>query len=395
MAGNGLYYGPIGNSTLNQHVTQTPFGKVVTSGGIYDGRGREVSYNPIGGGWGITGSGSAVSGLIPTSVPSGGGGAVTAASPTQGGSAVSSYDSAINTLLGGVDSARAAAARSQARITNASADLDAARQAAGGIGSAITNINNAASGLAPYADLIRGNGDALSQLAASLMAGDAGAGGLAGDYLGAIRDAGDAALALSPERYVSRAASDVQASFGNAAGQLERELARRGVSAGSGAMSALRQQLQSAFATAVASAKTNAWAQGETEKLDALTKRANLYQGALSTAMEASGKSTETLAQAAGIVERQGSLFGTAGSLASAQTSAFADIGGVEVDFGRLELSNNEAVQNAIASVASAQMELAKFYADTMDETSSTTGYSVDSNGNRTYSNQTTTKSFR
>lgn len=373
----GLYYSSLGSHEIPTTTSVNALGqKVVSRGGWYNSNGTPVNMVPVGGvGSGIyrTSTGSENWKSIPSfSVAD-----IAPAEPklTNADQATNSYQSAIDTLLGGVDSAKSAASRMQARITNATGDLDAARGAASGLGDLAAYVQKSALDLSPYARSIGSHGDALSQIAESLFGGNVSAGGAVGDYLTSTRDAADALAALSPERYVSRAASDAQAAIDNSRGQTERFLARRGVNIGSGANAGLMNQLQSLKEAALlAATKTNAWSKGETERADALTKRAGLYKDVLSTGMEASKQGVEDYATAAGIVQKQGDIFSTAAGIMKSQSDAYVNIGGVEVNLGSLDLSSEKVIQDSIASAASAQQAMAKFYQDTMEETTKRSG---------------------
>ena len=156
--------------------------------------------------------------------------------------------------------------RGQAQLVNTQA---------GSVNMTADELAALATTLAPYADKLGGYGDELSALATSLTEQandkfgqadalvnmDPNASGLAGEYLKHY-------ASLSPERYVSRAGSDAQASAENALAQNQRALARRGVSVGSGAGLGMRQQYARMLAELTSSAKTKAWdagnkAQGE------------------------------------------------------------------------------------------------------------------------------------
>lgn len=303
-----------------------------------------------------------------SSILGGGTGTVTAPAVSAKTNAQNAYQGAIDTANTALGGAQDAAGKSEAHITNAAGDLGAARTAANGIGTSITNINAAAAGLAPYAQTIAGQGGSLLDLYNSLIGGDPSVGGIAGDYLGATRDAANALAAISPDLYALMAGADVRNSYGKALDAQNRDLARRGVSAGSGAAMSLNDQFKRALATAEASAMTRARQQGISDRANALSQRAGLYQNILSTAQSAGQQGTQDFATAAGIIQKQGDLFSTAGSLGATQTNAYANIGGVEVNLGNLDLSNEKLVQDAYQSVVSAQQAMAKFYQDTMTQ---------------------------
>ncbi|MBQ3747474.1 MAG: hypothetical protein II863_08710, partial [Kiritimatiellae bacterium] len=133
--------------------------------------------------------------------------------------------------------------------------------------------------LSPIAALLGGfgqglwnEGEYLSSQAKDIFGQGAGlvglnpaAGGLAGEYIKLWR-------ALSPDRFVSQAASDTQSSVQNALAQSERELARRGVSATSGAFGALQRTATQLLATSLAAAKTKARQMGFDQQAAQLDK---------------------------------------------------------------------------------------------------------------------------
>ena len=230
--------------------------------------------------------------------------------------------------------ADAASMRGQARLVNTQGN--AVNQSADALAALVPKLD-------PYAQKLGGYGDQLAALGSYLteqandVFGQGGAlvnldptkGGLSKEFI-------DMYGYLSPERYVSRAASDVQAAFNNAAGQMERQLARRGVSAGSGASAALRQQLSRDLAVALASGKTNARQQGINEQkgfLGDMTKAAetlyNMGNQTQSQATAALGAAGDAQKGAAGVVQAQGGLIGDAGRLRAEAGQLFANAASV------------------------------------------------------------------
>ena len=381
-----MYNTPFGKSEIPGTTRVNAMGqKVYTSGGVYDSKGNPISLTPINNttlpGWyketpktttTINSYGAPNYSFAAPSVggvgTSGGvsaGGVSPSGSVAPSGQAAQYYQRAIDTMKGGLNSANAAIANSQKHIASADADLVSARGSASGISDAIANVNRTAESLAPYADILRNLGIKTSDIGSSILSGDTSGGGLAAQYLNAFRLAGDAALQLNPDRYVSMAAGDVQSSFDNAQGQFQRALSRQGVDAASGAgMSALRKQFTQSLATALAAAKTRARQAGLTDQVNALTQRTSMFKDALTTGAALEQQGVENVAKAAGIVQAQGDMFATAGTLGANQANAFANIGGVEVNLGQLELSNNKLVQDALNNVAEAQQAMGKYYAD-------------------------------
>lgn len=352
MASNLYKSAGLGPSQVSQKARNTPFGVVVDSGGIYNGRGQEVGYNPTVPGWGTTsglGAGTPPRYDGPVLVSDGKGGR------SAGGSAADSFQSAIDTLMGGVESARSAAAQSQARITNASRDLDAARLAAQGIGADADKLGGIGDQLSLMSDTLLSRANDVFGQGGALVNMDRSAGGLAGEFI-RYWDS------LSPDRRVSQAASDAQGAIQNQTEQAERDLSRRGVSASSGAFAALRRTAAIAASTAIARAKTIARQQGYDEQAAQLDKM-------LTAANTLYGMGSDVQKQSMEAKTSAGSAYSGAAGLRSTQAGVFGDIGGVEVSFGDLDLKNESLVQNAIQDVAAAQQAMAKFYEDTMPET--------------------------
>lgn len=373
-----------------EHLQENPLSSDWKIGNYSPARGSSSSWT------GASGTGSSAS--ASTSAPASGAPAASSPAQTivqQGSSASSAFEKAIKSLLGGVDEAKSASERSLGHVESADADLGSARKAASAMTDAISNVNGTALALDPYAEILRNLGLDTAGIGDAILSGDASGGGLAAEYLNALGLAGDAALKVTPDRYVSEAAADVQNSFENARGQAERNLSRQGVSASSGAYGALQRQMAASLATALATAKTKARQTGLSEQLSALTSRAGLFKDALTTGAALRQQGAQNVEAAAGIVQKQGDLFATAGQLSNAQSSAFANIGNVEVSLGNLEVSNGKLVQDAIASVAQMQGEMAKWYGDLelakTPQTTTTSESGRDGNGNYYYKNGTTT----
>ena len=296
----------------------------------------------------------------------------------------------ISAAQGGVSAANQAAANAQSYITNMNQYAGQAAQSAAGIGTAITNVNNAAgqvnqsaAALTPYASQLNGYGQQVFNQGLGLynygqqyLAGssdilglNANAGGLTGQYVNAL-------MSIDPNRYVSAAASDVNSSYGNARGQMERELARSGVSGG-GRSAALNQQWAQAMAAALAGAKTRARQVGNNERLAALGSGFTAAQGMAGTGgtLSAQGVQAQTAGggmvnQAAGITANQGqlygqagTLYGQAGSLGGTQANAYTNAGQLTQGAGQLGISAAGLQVNAANALASAQQTAAQYYA--------------------------------
>lgn len=286
-------------------------------------------------------------------------------------------DAGVGAAQAGVDAVRAGGAqvrsdtnamRDQARFVNAQADS---------VGMTAKELEALATTLAPYADKLGGYGDDLNTIAQSLVS-------QSGDAFGQARalvnmDSGATGLAaeflkqygvLSPENYVSRAASDTQSSVENSMAQNERALARRGVGAGSGAGLALRQQYQRALAELSASAKTKAWDTGNrmrSEFLGTMTNASKTFydmglQGA-AAATSALGAAADAQKGAAGVVGAQGGLLKDAGSLQAQAGSLFANAASIFGSAAGIETDFLNLTQKAYAGLASAYGAAADYYA--------------------------------
>lgn len=282
-------------------------------------------------------------------------------------------DAAIGAVRGGLDAVLAGGGRirsdtdsmrDQARMVNAQGEY---------VNMTADELQRLATTLTPYADKLGGYGDDLSTMAESLMEqsndafGQAGflarmdpnATGLAAEFLKHYQS-------LSPDRYVSRAASDAQSSAENAMAQGERALARRGVSAGSGAALSLRQQYDRALAELTATAKTKAWDAGnkaQGEFLGTMTGAAQTFYGmgtqGASQALAAKSAAGDAQKGAAGIIQAQGglvqdagSLRATAGQLFASAAQIFGSAAGIETDCLRLTESSYKNLSDAFSSAA-------------------------------------------
>lgn len=295
---------------------------------------------------------------------------------------VSSAQSGVNAVLsGGSDirqtqdkiSGQADKVNAQGAAINATADevkaqyakLNPIYQTLLGYGN---DLWNEGASLSTEAKDIFGQGKALVSM-------DSSAGGLAGEFIKYWQS-------LSPDRYVSQAASDTQGSYSNALGQSERELARRGVSVTSGAYGALQRQFATSLATALAAAKTKARQTGldqQAAQLDKMVSAANtLYNmgnATESNALQAKGLATSAQGKAGDIVAAQGqgytqagNLQATAGQMFSAAGNLYNAVGGLQTSY--LTLLNNAYGQLASAQNAAAQTALGAAHAEISANTS-------------------------
>lgn len=213
-------------------------------------------------------------------------------------------------------------------VNAATGGVDAARVASGQVNNSIQNINRQANSLLPYASTLRGyadtmwdqgtnivgTGNSILNTGTDILNLNTGASGIAGEYVNWLNS-------VDPNKYVSGAASDVQSSYGNVTGQMDRNLARSGVS--SGQSLSVKQQFHQGLMAALAGAKTRARQQGLADKGKALTGAMDAARGMFETGgnIVRTGVESQTAAgssqtSAANIEVQAGQLHGQAGQLA-------------------------------------------------------------------------------
>lgn len=266
--------------------------------------------------------------------------------------------------------------------------------------------------LDPYKDKLTNYGDTLAAIAqqsqtraddvfgqaAALSSLDPNATGQAAEYMKHYD-------LLSPDRYVSRAASDAQSSIDNTRAQTERYLARRGVNIGSGANAGLMDSLQRVKEAALLSAaKTLGRQKGIDEQgnwLKEMTSAAKTFYDMgtqqQSQSMTALGQAGDMAKGAAGIVAQKGEMTqnvgamrATAAELFNKGASIFGSAAGVEGNAAGLELSALSALQTAAQNAAQyyqtvAMNELAadsRIQAALVQQSPVTNNYKIDLGGN-------------
>ena len=285
-------------------------------------------------------------------------------------------DAAIGSARGGLDAVLGAGAqvgsdtskmRDQARLVNAQGD--ALNATAGEIKDYAGRMTPYADQLGEIGDTLLGEGSALWDQSrdifgqgGALVRLDGSAGGLAGEFVKQYN-------LLSPDRYVSQAASDVQGSYQNAWDQRVRGNARRGVSAGSGAAGALGTQYAAMLATARAAAKTKARQAGideQTKMLSTMTGAANtLYNMGNETAqgaLAAQKAGADAKKGAADVLGGAADALGKAGSLQSAAGQLFANAAGIFGDAAKIGIGYADSVRAAYDSLSGAQQFAANYY---------------------------------
>lgn len=281
-------------------------------------------------------------------------------------SAVGAAQSGLNAILGMGAQIKndSNAMRGQAGLVN---------QQAGKLNGVGDSLISNADAMRPLADKLGGYGDdlwgqgqsmwdqskdAFGQ-AGALVSMDPNATGLAGEFL---RMYG----LLSPDRYVSQAASDVQGAYNNAWAQLGRAASRAGSSVGSGNRSALEAQRARSLATALAAAKTKARQTGIDQQAgflgtmtDAATKFYNMGKDSASTALAAQTAGADAQKAAAGVLGEIGNqykgaagVFGDAGQLYANAANIFGNAAGVDLDYGKLTQSGYAGLADAYKAAA-------------------------------------------
>lgn len=222
----------------------------------------------------------------------------------------------------------------------------------GGKSGDLWNIGQA---LSSDANDIFGQGKALLNM-------DPNAGGLVGEFIKYWQS-------LSPDRYVSQAASDAQAAGQNAKAQAMRDLTRRGVSASSGAFGALQKQFATLMATASAAAKTRARQIGldaQAAQLGKMTEAFNaLYDTGNKTqqsALAALGESINANKAAADTIAAQGQGYSQAGSLQQSAGQLFSSAASIFGDAGNLQTNYLSLINNAYGNLSSANIQAADYF---------------------------------
>lgn len=251
-------------------------------------------------------------------------------------------------------------------------------QQAGSVSDWAAKVGQTAESLTPYAQSLQdyaqkvfGQGQTLVDQGSAILGTWGNFAPLVGQYIEALKS-------LSPDRYVSMVAHDVQSSYQNAQGQNQRALSRMGVDPSSGAYQAQKAQWDQALATALAGAKTRARNQGLTEQITQLAQGlgvgSNLAQAGASIGTQGAGvmgQAGDLLGQAANVITSQGNLYGTAGQLDQAagqlmgtQADVYQGSGALQQAAGQLALNlgaqtqqqviaAQELLQDALGSAAS------------------------------------------
>jgi hypothetical protein len=293
------------------------------------------------------------------------------------GTANASAASSVSDAQSGLSSANSFLSNIYGSVAGMQQTAQQALATANRMGGNISQIEGSANRLTPFADTLQnygstlwtqgrdiyGQGQGFMGTGNSILNMNADPNSLAGQYVAAMRS-------IDPNRYVSMAAADVQSSFSNAQGQMQRSLGRQGVAADSGRSAALQQQWAQALAAAQSGAKTRARMVGSKEKLAALQSGLGVATGLINTGsgvaqlgIQAQGTAGNMQNSAAGIVGTQGQLFGQAGQLRASQAGVQLSAGQLQGQSGQLSVSAANASASAAQMASQAQMQAANYYA--------------------------------
>lgn len=253
-----------------------------------------------------------------------------------------------------------------------------ATDAAMGMGRDISQVEASAAALRPYAQDLNqyaatlwnqggqlfNTGQSLTGTGQSILDMDAAAGGVAGEYVKWLQT-------IDPNRYVSMAASDVQNSFTNAQGQLNRQLTRAGSDASSTRTATLQQQMAQSLASALAGAKTRARMQGLSDQGKALQSALQQAQSMITqgadiqrAGADIEGRAGQLKTEAAGVEANAGKLYAEAGSLRASQSSALTQAGQLMAKYGDLSQNTAQLLVQAYGNATQASTALAKMQAE-------------------------------
>ena len=287
------------------------------------------------------------------------GGSSTAASDATSAAAVAAANRLIQSGTAAVENASTAAATNLATVQGmigsstdqSDADLNTARSAGASLTQTANTLGTAAEDVKQTANLVGAQSDVFKQYADTLnraavfaqanalpwlqtsndlISGNQNATGVAGEWNKLYAQ-------MSPDALAAGAATDTRKAASVEEQDLMRSMARRGVSAGSGAVAAALGKLHDRVESNVAAMMTSARKEGLTLQSDALKSGFTMALQAsgmgktfedeaitaTTAAASATGQATAALTekgslqtQAAGIVATQGNLFNTAGNLA-------------------------------------------------------------------------------
>ena len=311
-------------------------------------------------------------------------------------------NTAVNTMGAGLDAVIAGGGQIRSDTNSMRGQAQLVNTQGNAVNMTADELAALATTLTPYANKLGGYGDELAALATSLTEQsndafgqasalvnmDPNATGMAAEYMKHY-------ASLSPERYVSRAASDAQASAENAMAQNQRALARRGVSVGSGAGLGMRQQYARMLAELTSSAKTKAWDEGNKAQgafLSTMTGAAKTFydmgsQGT-SQAISAMGQAGDMQKGAANVIATQGGLIKDAGSLRATAGTLFSNAASIFGSAAGIENNYLNTLEGAYKDLSSAYTSAAKYYLDAAaTEVSANNGGSARGSGGVTVTN--------
>ena len=282
--------------------------------------------------------------------------------------AASASNSSVDAAQSGVNAVINGSGQTQSAINNINVQAGKVNQQGAAVNATAAQVKAQYDKLDPIAKVLQGYGNDLWNEGVSLsteakdvfgqgkalVSLDPSAGGLSAEYIKYWNS-------LSPDRYVSQATSDVNSSYSNALTQSQRALARRGVSASSGAYGALQKQYSTALATALAAAKTKARQTGldqQASQLDKMVAAANtLYNMGNATeqnALAAKNGAVDAQGKGADVIATKGEGYANAGKLQATAGSLFADAGNLFASAGDLNNKMLSLINSAYGNLSDA-----------------------------------------
>ena len=267
-------------------------------------------------------------------------------------------DMAINSLQNNLSSAQGAVGSAVASAASqVTASEEAARAAAAAIEGRAKEVASSAYKLDPHIDNLSNASKQLLNYSNELYTMDADPNSLMGQYISSVK-------AIDPDRYVSMAASDVQNSFSNVEGQMQRAMSRQGMTSSAKA-AALQKNWGVALASALAGAKTKARQTGITERLNALKESLGM-----ANEMQKQAVDQETAAVSARVAQTD--ALAKAGNLTTAAANIIME--GINASNVALNTQVNAAIdgQNLISDM---QNNIAAYYVEMANMIGSSIGH--------------------
>jgi hypothetical protein len=283
----------------------------------------------------------------------------------------------LNTVTGMVGQS---AAQVNAALTGARTNAAAINQVAGSLTGAAADVNKTATEVGKTADIFAQYAEAMERDAvyaranalpwldtgAAMMNLDENAGGMAGEWSKLYKQ-------MSPDALAASAATSTRKAAAVAEGDLLRSMARRGISAGSGAVAAALGKVKEKEEASVGAMMTAARKMGLSMQADALKsgfamalQATGMGETFLDDALQATTAASAAQGQAAGALVSKGSLQSQAASILATQGNMFATSGNLALGIaGAINQSSASAISGlntATNTQVNAQAVAADYY---------------------------------